>query len=280
MSLTGTVYQHANYAGTHRSYYLSNSYRYYRVWQGTLENAGLHDAISSAQLQPSVVNDCLLICFQNRFTGRYLVLGNQKDTGVIQKVDSFVPYNMNDVTTTVLLVRTHIANELRFSARDLIQAQFIEMLDQKLKGTQASRSGNPVITWDMWPNGEYLSSDKKYIKIQQKLHISIDWWPDYDATMTYHIYLYVDNKKLKGYAARWWVSVESGVKSDDIFDALAPKVSAGMDDLNSTLQSSLQMVGSFNFTSLYLLPGKRTGRDANGVSTGNTDDDVTIVLQT
>lgn len=282
MSVTGSVYQHVNFAGKSKIYFLDNNWRYYRVFPGNLQSIGLHDAISSAKLFSDNNNNSLLICFQHRFQGRYLMICNQKGSGVVETVNSFVPLNnMNDVTSSVLLVRTKLGNEIRLSAKDLIQPKFVQMLDGKLSGTQVSRVGDPIITWDMWPVGQdYLSQDKKYIKIQQNLHISIDWWPDYEASMTYHIYLYLDNKKLKGYAARWWLWVEGGVKSDDIWDALAPKVKAGMDDINKTIQDSLVAVGALNFKYLYYLPGKQDGAEANGVKTGHTDDDVTIVLQT
>lgn len=281
MSVTGSVYQHVNFGGRSQTYFLDNNWRYYRVFPGNLQSVGLHDSISSAKLFPDNGNNSLLICFQHRFQGRYLMLCNPKGSGVVKAVNSFVPLNnMNDVTSSILLMRTKLGNEMRLSAKDLIKSKFVQMLDAKLSGTQASRVGEPIITWDMWPVGQaYLDQDKKYIKLHQKLHIAIDWWPDYEATMTYHIYLYLDNKKLKGYAARWWLWVEGGVKSDDIWDALAPKVEAGMDSINTTIQDSLGVAGALNFKYLYYLPGKQDGAEAD-VKTGHTDDDVTIVLQT
>jgi hypothetical protein len=282
MSVTATVYKDANFTGRSMTWSLNNNARYYRVIPANLQNIGIHDAISSAKLFPDNTNDSLVILFENYFEGKYLLIGNKKGSGVIQSANNFVPYHMNDNVSSILLVRTKtgISNEFRLNTRDLIQPTFVSMLDGKLKGTQASRDGLPTITWDMWPVGqEYLNPAQKYIKIQQKLHISIDWWPDYSAIMTYHIYLYLESNKLKGYAARWWLWVEGGVKSSDINKALAPKVKAGMDDINTTIQSSLSAFSGFNFNDLYYLPGNQTGADANGIKTGLSSENVTIVLQ-
>lgn len=281
MSITASVYEHANFNGKSRTY---NAYgfRYTKAYSAQLSNIGLHDKISSAKLFPDTSHDSLIICFQNRFEGKYLLIGNKKGSGLVQAANNFTQYNMNDCTSSILFVKTkqENKNEIRLNIRDLIQPVFVQMLDGKLSGTQVSRVGNPIITWDMWPVGQdYLSSGKKYLKIQQKLHISIDWWPDYDAIMTYHIYLYIQNHKLKGYAARWWLTVEEGFKSGEIWDALAPKVEAGLNDVNSTIQSALSAFSGSNFSDLYYLPGNQTGGEANGVKTGLTVDDVTLILE-
>jgi hypothetical protein len=184
---------------------------------------------------------------------------------------------MNDLTDSLLLVKTNRGSETRLSFRDLFLSRWKTTIDSKLSGG-AKRSGEPILTWEMFPEGiSYLDPQRIYLKVHQELDIEIDWWPDYEASITYHLFLYLSGGRLRGTVARWAYWIEGGAKADDIEDKLAPAVIAGMDDLNAQLSASLGAI-PITFTDLYYLPGRQLSAAPTGTLTGWTTDDVTIVL--
>lgn len=150
-------------------------------------------------------------------------------------------------------------------------------IDAQLGG-KASRVGDPVRTWAAFPEGiSYLNSSQIYLYISQKLNINIPWWPDYDARISYHIYLYLDgSNKLKGYCQRWSAWVEGGVKSDDIMDQLWPSVVSGASTINTKLTDAFKSLPAFK--DFYYLPGRQV-TPVSGVFSGNTYEDVTLVFE-
>jgi hypothetical protein len=60
---------------------------------------------------------------------------------------------------------------------------------------------------------------------------------------------------------------------------LTPRVKAGMDALDQQLSQQLAAYDSILFTDLYYLPGRQLTPASLGVITGNTNQDVTIVLE-
>jgi hypothetical protein len=287
ISVLASIFDGANQSGTARLYGVSKSQRYHRIPGSELSGYNLYRKISSTTEYSSSVAHCSLILFGFSFPlvtfpdyqGEFVQLTN---AGSGKELDSNLSSsNFDNVATSALLVAEARGPEFRLSFRDLFLSKWNTMLDSQLAGTQASREGDPVLTWEMFPAGvSYLDPNSMYLKIYQKLHISIDWWPDYDASLTYHIFLYLDSAKhLKGYVARWAYWVEGGVKSGQIADKLKPKVIAGMDTLNAQLNTQLALVGGFTFKDLYYLPGKQTAAAGTGVTKGATWQDVTIVLE-
>jgi hypothetical protein len=125
----------------------------------------------------------------------------------------------------------------------------------------AKRYGDPVLTWEMFPKGiSYLDENRMYLKVHQKLDIEINWWPDYEASITYHLFLHLDGAKhLKGYVARWAYWIEGGAKADNIEEKLKPAVISGMNTFNTELSKQLNALSPFTFSDLYYLPGNQTG---------------------
>ncbi len=155
-------------------------------------------------------------------------------------------------------------------------------------GSKAKRKGDPTLTWTMFPQGvSHLNPARRYLKISQRLQIIISAWPDYDARITYHFHLFLDNAgRLRGNVSRWHYWVEGGIKSGAIADQLEPSVIAGMKKLNEKLDEQLGNI-AFTFSDVYLLPGRQipSGSSfavmspATGVTTGSTLGDGAIVLQ-
>lgn len=290
LAMISSVYTGANQSGTARVFGVSSSQRYNALTSSELSSQGIYQNLSSATVYRSSRSDATLLLFRPPFSflpawpdfnGSFLQITNRKaNSGPELDVDSFSASGFNDQTTSMLLVAANKDTELRLSFRDLFLSRWRTTLDNQLAGSEARRQGDPTLTWEMFPSGiSYLSSSRRYLKIHQRLRVELSWWPDYDASITYHLYLYLDGAgRLRGHVARWAYWVEGGIKSGAIGDRLRPQVISGMDTLNDQLGDQLGGL-TFTFADLYYLPGRQLSRPATGVLTGNTTDDVTIVLQ-
>ena len=285
MSLTAlaSLFQHSNFTGTVRLYGLGTQ-RYNHIDSTQLLNDGLFRQFSSAILHdPStaaslILFDPLLGLPGLDYQGRFLQLTNLDGLGDLKV--NLGDHGFNDQTGSILLIGRNRGTEFKVSFRSIFLTKWKQVIDGQLS-SGARRNGDPTLTWEMFPrNISYLDPALTYLKIHQRLRIEIDWWPDYDASLTYHVFLFIDgNKKLKGSVHRWAYWIEGGVKADDIEEKLRPAVISGANTLNSELATQLNAFSGFNFNSLYYLPGNQTGNAARGVISGNTTDDVTIVLQ-
>jgi hypothetical protein len=289
ISFLTTVHESNNLSGTARLLGLSMSNRYTRIRASDLVSYGLYKRISSARLYASSYVDGTVIFFGEPyiglplpdFTGRFIQMTNRKGATSALDISRFSDHSFNDRTQSVLLVGANRDGfEVRLSFRDLFLTKWNTFLDTSLAGSQAKRRGNPILTWEMWPLGiSYLNSNLTYLKIHQELDIVLDWWPDYKASITYHIYLYLNGSgKLNGYVQRWAYWVESGVKASEIGSRLRPKVIQGMSDLDAQLRRELSSWSSFTFKKLYYLPERQTTRPGTGLMAGYTTEDVTLVL--
>ena len=289
ISFLSTVHEHNNLTGRAWLLGTSQSSRYNFLRSTDLSGINLFKKISSARVYASSVCDGTVIYFgfphfninMPDFTGYFVQITDRKNATTPQDLNQFSSQNLNDGTQSALAVATNrTGTEIRLSFRDLFLDKWKTFLDAELGGSQAKRDGDPTLTWEMWPqNISYLDSNLTYLKIHQDLNIELDWWPDYNASVTYHIYLYLNSRgKLNGYVARWAYWVEGGIKSSAIGDRLRPKIIAGMDKLNTELNNNLSAWSSFTFKDLFYLPGNQTSRPPSGVLTGWTTSDTTIVL--
>lgn len=285
LSMLSIVYTGSNQTGTGRVFGLGTSHRYNAIDNGEMKSFGIYRNLSSATVYASSSCDATLILFGFPFalpwnyTGNFLQITNQR--GAASALSTNFPALLNNSASSMLLVAPNRGSEIRLSFRDLFLNQWNTTLDAQLRGSEAERSGDPTLTWEMFPTGiSYLDSGRRYLKIHQKLKVVLDWWPDYDASITYHIYLYLDGGgRLRGHVARWAYWVESGIKSGAIGSELEPQVIRGMDTLNSQLANQLNGI-SFSFSDLYYLPGRQLSRAITGILTGSTWADTTIVLAT
>lgn len=269
-------------------YGMGHNQRYYHESSSDLINRGIYRNLSSSIVWESHSIDATLILFDNfnlpfpgllDYQGRFLQLTNIKNSGSPVELDHFSNYSFNDKAASILTVSS--GSILRFSFRDLFYDQWITQIDAALEPNNVWRRGEPVMTWEMWPNNiSYLNSSKRYLKIYQPIRIGIAAWPDYDASITYHIYLYLDaNGKLCGSCARWGYWVESGIKSGQIASRLEPSVRDGADTLSTVLNEQLVDYEALKFSDLYYLPGRQLDYPSPSILTGSTYDDVTIVLE-
>ncbi|MGN6602958.1 MAG: hypothetical protein ACTHK8_10940 [Ginsengibacter sp.] len=279
LDISGLLFSADNRMGSVFLVGVGHNHRYSHVSADLLRTIGLYAHIESVELFTSAKSDANLILLKNDdYSGAFAQVKDARSGGdvwwdVFGHIASLILVSGNKQGTS----------ETRLSFSSIFQGQWNTFLDNKLSGTQASRVGNPTLTWEMFPeNVTYLNSSLAYLKIYQPLHISIDWWPDYSASMTYHVYLYADsNHHLRAYGARWAWWVEGGAKSGKIGDQLGPKVSEGLGELQTQLNTQLkgfdEVLG--HVTDVYYLPGTQTTPTSTGSLIGNTSSDVTIVIE-
>lgn len=284
LSFLASGYEHVNKGGLQRLFGVGQSARYNHINEALLGQVSFDAILSSIQVNASASATSNAILFSNNFLGifnvgnfagdfRQIVAERNGAANFVNMTDS----GFNDRTRSLLLVNTARGAEFRVSFRDQFLDTWNETLDAQL-GSDASRQGDPLMTWAAFPeNISYLSANQIYLQITQSLNINIDWWPDYDASITYHLFLYLDgSRKLQGYCARWSAWVEGGVKSGDIFDELWPKVVDGVTKVNEKLKGAFESLPAFK--DFYYLPGRQTS-PISGVGSGTSWDDVTLVFE-
>jgi hypothetical protein len=285
LSALASVFAGANQTGTSAVYGVGTAERYHRISADELISRGLHMAISSCTVFGSSSADPALIFFGMPGLPSFLDIPDyngmfvqRTNLGSAEQNVNLATHGFNDVPRSALLVATNRSFEVRLSFRDLFLAKWKETLDGVLSDG-AQRKGDPTLTWEMFPWGiSHLQVDRMYLRIRQDLHIEIDWWPDYEAWIQYHIFLFINSAgNPRGAVHRWEYWIEGGAKSDDIEEKLKPAVIDGMDTLNAELTKTLSGFDGFNLNDLYYLPGRQLA--ASSVATGFTTDDVTIVIE-
>jgi hypothetical protein len=284
LSFLAIGYEHINQGGLQRLFGVGRSARYNPIDEDLLGALSFDAIMSSIQVYASGTATANVILFSNNLLGlfplsdfagdfRQVVTGQSGPPSIVNLTN----FGFNDRARSVLLVNTGRAQEFRVSFRDTFLDTWNQTIDAEL-GSDASRKGDPLMTWAAFPKDtSYLSPDQIYLQISQALNINIDWWPDYDASITYHLYLYLDgSRKLQGYCQRWSAWVESGIKSGGIMDRLWPKVVAGVATINAKLRQRLGGLPSVK--DFYYLPGRQVSPIA-GVGSGMTWDDVTLAFE-
>lgn len=281
----------ANLRGHGVFYGLGHDHRYYHENSAQLQSRLIYKNLSSSVVYESHSTDATLILFDNiyvkigsftipapDYNGTFLQITNLMNSGSEFNLNRFSDYDFNDVAASLMEVNTH--SMFRYSFRDLFLQEWKTSIDDAL-GNRASRTGSPKMTWEMWPqNVSYLDSNKRYLKISQRIRIDVPNWWDYDARITYHLRLYLDgNGRLKGQCVRWAYWVESGMKSGAIADQLEPSVIAGANVLTEKLQQKLDEYSDISFSGVYYLPGRQLDYPQPNVIVGHTLSDVTIVME-
>ena len=272
-----TLFSGPNQTGSSRLLGLGSSDRYRSDVAADLQAAGLYNSVASGELICHQA-DLNLTLFQNEdFTGDFFQLSEGRDSGD-------VGFWHTGPAASALLTTSNARNtrETRLSYADLFRNDWEAFLDAKLAGTQVSREGDPLLTWRMFPtDDQWLDSSQVYLRVHQPLHISIDWWPDYSASMDYHMVLFVDaGQHLRCWVADWECWVESGAKRGRIHSDLDPQVAAGIPDLQDHVNARLQQLDALgSIRDVYYLPGRQLAPIGTGAGFGgNTGDDVTIVI--
>jgi hypothetical protein len=279
IDISGRLFSADNRLGTSVFIGVGHNHRYSPISSSMLKSYGLYSHIESVELFTSNYAAANLVLLKNDdYSGPFAQVIDARSAGDVW-------WDTSGHIASAILVSSSKqgASETRLSFRSIFLNQWNTFLDNKLSGSQASREGDPTLTWEMFPSGiSHLDPNLAYLKIYQPLHISIDWWPDYSASMTYHIYLYVDGgNHLRAWGARWAWWVESGAKSGKIGDRLGPQVRDGLpslqDQLNRQLAGFDGVLG--RVTDVYYLPDSQTTPGGTGALIGNTINDVTIVIE-
>lgn len=277
-------YENINKGGLQRLFGVGNSARYNPINKARLSQLSFNAILSSIEVGASKSATSNVILFSNNlrdmslgdFAGDFRQIVAEKNGAV--NFANMTDYEFNDRTRSLLLVNTARNPEVRLSFRDQFLQTWKDTLDDQL-GSSASRKGDPLMTWAAFPvNVEYLSPDQIYLRIKQSLNINLDWWPDYDATIYYYLFLYLDgSNKLQGYCQRWSAWVEDGAKHDEILAELWPKVNeSGVNTINQKLSDKFASLQAFK--DFYYLPGRQLS-NVSGVGRGTTWDDVTLVFE-
>lgn len=291
LSTLAILHSGNNQNGYARLFGLARDERYRVVRSDSLMSYGLHRNIGSATIFSSNTADANVILFspdglRSGFYGNWLQLTNRKGSGNELEVDSMYLSGVGKETTDLLFVSTSKGPEYRFSFRDMFLDKWINIVDSlgdSLKGGhKVKRDGDPFLSWVMWPqNTSYLDPNRRYLVIHQNLKIDVNNWPwDYDASITYHIYLYLDNNgSIRGHIARWAYWVDQGTLGGVIKDQLGLATRSGMETLNEELTKQFALFSGFKFNDLYYLPGNQIDRPPTGIMFGNGVHDVTIVVE-
>jgi hypothetical protein len=279
-SLWSRLYQHSDYRG--RSFFVNHRSRsVYRLIRASALNAvSLNEAISSLYVDASAtgVGGQVILFQHDRCVGRYATFPTMPGAPSTAAFTPYVGDFINDRTSSILIVR-RFNNELppialgSLGLRDEI-ATFAGSVPR------ISLRGNPIITWDMWPEGPETGSDphpnapsKRFIYIKIPVEVDVPNWLDYDAEIRYWIYLYVDSAgTLRGYVDYYGAWVEGGVKHDSILDRIMDALPGTIGTINARLNDALSMAAAFGpFNQQYFLPGTAS-------NSGNTNDDVSLIL--
>ena len=273
-NVTGTIFEHSDFHGSSLFLNLSDVGA---LLTGFVDLSEFHfnDKVSSAELtaSPDEVGGRLFLFQNDRFFGRYAKLdANAGEAPGLPSLGSF----MNDRTSSVLIYRKS-PNEVSAALGSLVSAsQVTAVISSQDK---LSPRGDPIFTWDLFPDGKDghpNETGKMYIYIRIPVTVDVPHWFDYDAEIRYWIYPFVDqNGQLHASLEYYGAWVEGGLFTDDVLDGLmAP------DGIPSSLGQVTGLISPATdnanvqlgpFSSVYLVPG----RDE---ASGNTDDDVTVVL--
>jgi hypothetical protein len=187
----------------------------------------------------------------------------------------------NGPAQSVLLIASS-EGSIRRSFRNDFQDAWDTNVDQLLQGQPVDRVGEPIFTWYMFPETDpWLSSNQTYLMIKQNVVVHIPLWPDYQASFAYVLWLGVTADSLIRCSVRvtgYWVA--SGGKHDKVVGLIKPKVAQGAPMLENAVNAAFQQktdpVGPWK--EVYFLPGNQTTPVENAGFSGNTTDDVTLVL--
>ncbi len=279
-SIWSRVYQHSDYRG--RSYFINHGpgWVYRRIRIGSLNAANLNDAISSLYVDASSTEagGNVFLFQHDRFTGRYANFPTTPGSPSTARLTSYVGDFINDRTSSILVVRRY-SNELVPIALGSLGLRD-EIADYAGAVPRISLRGDPIITWDMWPEGPASGSDphpnepnRRYIYVRVPIEVDVPNWWDYDADIRYWIYPYVSAAgNLHAYVDYYGAWVEGGVKHDAILDRLMDALPDTVGEVNARLADALGIAALFApYARQYFLPG-------TAGATGNTSDDVTLVL--
>lgn len=283
------LYSGPNRTGSYDLTGLGVGDRYTAVSHAELDAHNLVNSVASGQLTCSAADLNLVLFDQADYSGHFFQVSKRREDG-----DATFWHVGPTQSALVIASRNSGSSENRFSFVDMFRESWDTFLDPQLPqisvavngvslGTvRVSREGEPLLTWRMFPEGDqWLDRHQVYLRVHQPLHVHMPWyWSDYSASADYHIVLFTTgDHTLRAWVAdnEWWV--EGGALSSTIGDLLGRAVSAGMAPLQKNLNDKLKMADAFGaINDVFYLPGRQLTPIGTDVFSGNTADDVTIVV--
>lgn len=278
-SIWSRVYEHSDYRGRSFLAWHDPGYVYRLFRKNTLQTANLHDRISSLYVDASAseTGGYTLLFEHDRYNGRYAKFNTTPGNPSARNYYPYVGNFMNDRTSSMLIVRRY-PNELAPVA--LSSYGIRDEITELVNGiSRLSMRGNPIITWDMWPEGPTSGSDphpndpsRRFIYLKIPIRVDVPSWFDYDAELRFWVYLYISGGRLNAYVAYYGAWVEGGVKHNSILDRIMAELPGSTGMINERLSGLLELLNLFGpFTRQYFLPG-------NAAGSGYTTDDISIVV--
>ncbi len=275
-SIWSIVYEHADFRG--RGFFVPTPLPDYRkIRKSLLKQVRLHDRISSLYIQASAAEERggeIILFEHDRFFGRFARFATNPGKPSERVNVPFVSGFINDRTSSILMVR-HFKNEIGpfligdFFLRDEIKKSIESQKQIRLRG-------NPIVTWDMWPDGTNNhpnAPNQKFIYIRIPIRVDVPIFPDKDAEIRLWLYLYIDkNGRVQGYLAAYGAWVEAGWKSRRVLDELMKRLREAAPEINVKITAFITIFRLLEpYARLYYLPGKNS-------KFGHTDDDVILYL--
>ncbi len=247
-----------------------------------LQGSGLYQEISSFKFD-EVHPDrrvTTILFRENDFEGDFVAFLGEKPG---REIPSLGAYNFNDATASILMIRHSSSEHLPIPLGVVLRAQATDVVDQELKqavqsrGIGVSRRGELVFTWEMRP---HFAQYKMLVQIDIPITVEISLWFDYDASVSFFIYPYLDGQnRLRGRVAYVKGWVEGGILSSSISSQLKSAVTSASvtGRIEQELNDVLENLDYQAWEDFYLMPGEAPLYRWQDYA-GNTRDDVTLVL--
>ena len=130
-------------------------------------------------------------------------------------------------------------------------------------------------SWEMWPD---FDPTKKLVRIDVPVRFRMRGWFNFEARVTYYLYLYIDDRsRLSGYV-RWietWV--EGGTIGGGLNHRLNIRAVEAAGRVVRVLEEVLAELNDREWSNCYLMPGSVPDKPSEAYA-GNTRDGVSLIL--
>lgn len=280
VATSATLFYGSNRTGTSMIAGVGESQRYYSIAFEELRPYGLNVNVGSVELATAGYADANLILLQTaRYSHRYHYIHRPAAKGVSWWNQTGQPAG----SAILILTKRQGKKEERVSFRGRFETLWNDTIGPELAKDPRVTARKAIFTWEMFPDWTpHLNRSSTYLKITQIVDVEPGWpFSAYEAWFSYYVQAYVDSRKfLRVFGAWWELWVYPGYASAEIGKALAPVVQDGLKKLEDTANEELKALELLGpLTDVYFLPGNQTVTPPPDVSTGNTQDDITIVLE-
>lgn len=251
MTVVTEFFQHQNFTGSSQTFTTGTNSRWHWIRFGS----PLKNEITSFRSNVVSGRAANVYAFENNdFTGDFASLNVPAGWTCWW---SNVGSKINDDIESALILRRN-SLEIVQPLADLVLPEFKTEFDAQAAGTQVKRNGDPSIYGVFFPS---FDPNAMLVRIEQKLTVELDCWWDYDARVRFDLQFRLQDGLLDGFCKWYWVWVEGGVFSGQIYDELQPKMLDACGVLTTKLREKLALLNfwailaGYKFGSVYVLPG-------------------------